>query len=264
MKPRFPHLTDEEILLAGEEGALAPARELAARRHLASCPRCADRAARLASTLDEALWACRAARDAETPRDARRGRRVAYGAHPWGVAAAGVAGLLVLAGTLVAGPGRAPGGSGEQAPLPRPELTPGSVRPITTEEVCGRGLTDAGTAPVAAPVPRQVFEAYGLDYRSADDYELDFLVTPELGGAAEAANLWPQPYDAGPWNARVKDELERHLVRLVCGGHLDLAAAQRELATDWVDAYKRHFHTEAPLRQHATAGDWTRQEDVNA
>ena len=104
---------------------------------------------------------------------------------------------------------------------------------------------------MAAPLPRKVFEAYGLDFQAADQYELDFLVTPELGGAAVTANLWPQPYQAGPWNAHVKDELERHLVRLVCGGQMALGDAQRELATDWVAAYKRLFRTKVPLRNYA-------------
>ena len=115
-------------------------------------------------------------------------------------------------------------------------------------DVCGG--VDPGSAIVASQVPRQVFEAYGVDYRHAADYELDFLVTPELGGASDAGNLWPQPYRAVAWNAYVKDELERHLQRLVCQGALDLATAQRELAGDWIAAYKRRFDTERPLRDY--------------
>jgi len=34
----------------------------------------------------------------------------------------------------------------------------------------------------------------------------------------------------------------------VCLGNLDLSTAQREIATNWIDAYKKYFHTEAPVR----------------
>ena len=132
--------------------------------------------------------------------------------------------------------------------LPRPDLTPGSVRPVGVGAVCG-GAPPAGPA-VASQVPRQVFEAYGVDYRRAADYELDFLITPELGGASDAGNLWPQPYRSVAWNAYVKDELERHLQRLVCRGAVDLATAQQELAGDWIAAYKRRFDTDRPLRDY--------------
>ena len=89
-----------------------------------------------------------------------------------------------------------------------------------------------------------------MDYRHAADYELDFLITPELGGASDARNLWPQPYRSILWNAYVKDELERRLQILVCEGEVDLRTAQQELAGDWIAAYKRRFATERPLRDY--------------
>ena len=104
-------------------------------------------------------------------------------------------------------PSRGGGRASTGLERPRHDLTPGSVLPVGVDEVCGAGIT--GLPPVAAQVPRQVFEAYGVDYRRAADYELDFLITPELGGAPDVRNLWPQPYRAGVWNAYVKDELER-------------------------------------------------------
>jgi hypothetical protein len=98
-----------------------------------------------------------------------------------------------------------------------------------------------------------VFTKYGADYHRAAEYELDYLITPELGGIADQRNLWPQPFSRTPWNAYVKDELERHLHRLVCDGEMDLASAQREIATDWISAYKRHFSTDKPLRDYDAA-----------
>jgi hypothetical protein len=32
--------------------------------------------------------------------------------------------------------------------------------------------------------------------------------------------------------------------------NLDLSEAQREIATDWIAAYKKYFHNDAPLAEH--------------
>lgn len=81
----------------------------------------------------------------------------------------------------------------------------------------------------------------------ADDYEIDYLIAPGLGGAEDIQNLWPEPYTSQTWNARVKDALEERLHELVCTGKLDLPTAQRDIATDWIAAYKKYFHTDRPL-----------------
>jgi len=52
------------------------------------------------------------------------------------------------------------------------------------------------------------------------------------------------------WNAEVKDALEVRLRQMVCDGSLDLAEAQREIAADWIGAYKKYFHTDKPLSEH--------------
>jgi hypothetical protein len=115
-------------------------------------------------------------------------------------------------------------------------------------------------------VRQSVFESYGADYRHSADYELDYLITPELGGTSDARNLWPQPYVRTPWNAYVKDELELHFHRLVCDGRIDFVTAQREISTDWIAAYKRYFNTDRPLRDYASSplterdGDFLRSE----
>jgi hypothetical protein len=82
---------------------------------------------------------------------------------------------------------------------------------------------------------------------SDDEYELDFLITPELGGTNDRRNLWPERYSSQVWNARVKDELERLLPQLVCQRKLDVAIAQRDIAANWIAAYKKYFHTSHPL-----------------
>ena len=66
---------------------------------------------------------------------------------------------------------------------------------------------------------------------------MDYLITPELGGATTIRNLWPD-HIISVWNAHVKDDLENRLHRMVCSGELDLATAQRDIAANWIAAYK--------------------------
>jgi hypothetical protein len=49
------------------------------------------------------------------------------------------------------------------------------------------------------------------------------------------------------WNSRVKDALEERLHEMVCSGQLDLTTAQHDIATDWIAAYRKYFHTNNPL-----------------
>jgi hypothetical protein len=100
---------------------------------------------------------------------------------------------------------------------------------------------------VPAPLRQEIFQEYGIEAPRADDYEIDYLIAPGLGGTEDIHNLWPEPYKSPAWNARVKDALEEQLHQLVCAGRLDLPTAQRDIATDWIAAYKKYFHTDAPL-----------------
>jgi hypothetical protein len=138
--------------------------------------------------------------------------------------------------------------------LPVAALTPGAVSTLTAEELCA-GARASRT--VSDDVRRRVLVGYGMEKAPADGYELDALITPELGGTAAPENLWPQPYRSPVWNAHVKDALEQFLADEVCGGRMSLAQAQREIATNWVAAYQRHFRTGTPKPAHArsTTGD---------
>lgn len=72
-------------------------------------------------------------------------------------------------------------------------------------------------------------------------WELDHIISLQLGGHPTAhANLWMQHY-AGPCGARVKDTLEGKLKRLVCAGKLTLLQAQLEIGTDWVASYNKRI-----------------------
>jgi hypothetical protein len=130
--------------------------------------------------------------------------------------------------------------------VPSRRLTPGAARTVDREALCNSTLPKNQMVP--ADLRERVFQAYGIAHPDPGKYEVDYLITPALGGADDIRNLWPQPYLSTVWNARVKDELEDRLRDLVCGGRLDLAEAQRDISTDWIAAYKKYFQTDRPVR----------------
>jgi hypothetical protein len=129
--------------------------------------------------------------------------------------------------------------------VPARRLTPGATRQVALKDLCGGQYSK--NAQVIPVVQRQVFARYGLENAEPGAYEVDYLITPALGGADDIRNLWPQPYSSTVWNAAVKDELEDRLHSMVCSGELDLASAQQDIAKDWIGAYKKYFHTDRPV-----------------
>ena len=75
--------------------------------------------------------------------------------------------------------------------------------------------------------------------------EIDHIVSLELGGSNDIANLFPEP-GSGPASYRAKDRLENRLHALVCAGRMNLRTAQREIARDWKALYTRVFRTPLP------------------
>ena len=71
-------------------------------------------------------------------------------------------------------------------------------------------------------------------------YELDHFVPLAVGGDPRSEdNLWLQSW-VGPWNATVKDRLERRLQIMTCEtGEITLDAARRAVRTDWHAAYEQ-------------------------
>jgi hypothetical protein len=127
--------------------------------------------------------------------------------------------------------------------VPDPHLTPGAVDPAVTQASIARTICVPGytrrVRKVSADAKRAVFAAYRIAPTS-DRFEVDHLISLELGGSNGARNLWPQSYTTRPWNAHVKDRLENRLHRLVCARALSLAAAQAAIAQDWRGAFARY------------------------
>lgn len=133
--------------------------------------------------------------------------------------------------------------------LPNPSLTPGAVNPAVTQSdipqtICVRGYSRSVRPPerYTERLKRLQIREYGYRDSWLRDYEEDHLVALSLGGSPRSPqNLWAQPHDVvGGWGSYAKDRLEARLHWLVCHRGFPLATAQRDLASDWIAAYKRY------------------------
>lgn len=235
-----PHVSEKDLILLAD-GELQPKPEGVCREHLRECWQCRTRLAELEATIHGyvRLQASLPQPDARLARANFRARLAEIAAEPaaaspfWKSIPAAAAVLLTALTILLAS-----GGSvNAEGPKPRKTLTPGETRPVTLRQLCAEPMQL--TVDVSERTRREVFQAYGMDPESAGAYEVDYLITPELGGAGTVRNLWPQPYSAR-WNAGVKDVLEHRLHQLVCQGKVDLGTAQHDISTDWIGAYRKY------------------------
>jgi hypothetical protein len=86
---------------------------------------------------------------------------------------------------------------------------------------------------VSNSLKEEVYKAYGVTEHKAGDYEIDHLVSLQLGGSNDIANLWPQPVVPHP-GFREKHKVDTLLHDAVCAGQLPLAEAQWRSAHNWV------------------------------
>lgn len=203
--------------------------------------RCDDSAADGARVAEgRARLQARLAQEAERMRRRSRWRPARWAAVPTAAA------VVLAAAWLIPSRERPHRGVAVEADaLPVATLTPGATIEIAIGDVCAAGPEQPPEVDAAVRVA--VLRSYGMEDVPPDEYELDYLITPQLGGAPDARNLWPQRYRERVWNAGVKDQLEDLLPRLVCDGRVDLRTAQRDIAADWVAAYRKYFQTAAPL-----------------
>ncbi len=128
----------------------------------------------------------------------------------------------------------------KNAKFPNPKLTPGSVFPhVTVKQLCTPGYTST-VRNVADSIARQAFKNYGIESKFTTkeraNYEVDHLISLELGGDNDIKNLWPQKYEPKP-GARQKDVVETSLHRRICNGELTISQAQDIITGNWCDEY---------------------------
>jgi hypothetical protein len=124
---------------------------------------------------------------------------------------------------------------------------PGVTNPNVTQDnidktICVSGWTKTIRPPVGYTnkLKKKQMAALGLTGKPSD-YELDHLISIELGGnPTDPNNLWPEPWN-GPQGAHIKDAIETHLKHLVCKRQITLLEAQTAIRTDWIAAYKKYI-----------------------
>ena len=114
-----------------------------------------------------------------------------------------------------------------------PACTPGVLNPAVRQStikrtICRTGWTSTIRPPTSYTDPLKLLElkAYGDGGQSPSGFELDHLISLELGGApSDPRNLWPESHQ----NSYKKDGLENSLRAQVCAGSITLAKAQRRI-----------------------------------
>jgi Putative zinc-finger len=267
-----PHPSDEEIVQCIDR-ELPDDRAQAIRAHLSICPKCNERRASIeaeskslnefygseSTDLNATMSASRtklqeklAERAGNHP--ALRVAEPGFHAHfpISAVAALFVVGLVFYCGETIWKLGTASRDFARQIVTPNHSLTPGAVRSVSLNEICSSQDSDLDPK-VSSTTETAVLREYGLtsDPANVRNYQIDYLVNPQLGGTNDIRNLWPQPYSNSAWNAHDKDVLEQHLHLMVCNRTVDLATAQRDIEVDWVAAYKKYVEGGAhPVSHH--------------
>lgn len=124
---------------------------------------------------------------------------------------------------------------------------PGAINPAVTQDniqtnICIPGFTKTIRPPASYTNKLKLKQMKDLGLTGTPhDYEEDHLISLELGGnPTDPNNLWPEPW-VGSENAHMKDQIENKLHKMVCAGQITLAEAQKDIATDWLGAYKKYI-----------------------
>ncbi len=116
--------------------------------------------------------------------------------------------------------------------LPDSACTPGAVFAIGTTTICTVGYT-MKVRDVPLSEKKQVFKEYGISYSLHANYEVDHLISLEIGGSNDISNLWPESYLISN-GSRTKDSFENYLHSQVCKGSITLSEAQHEISSNWI------------------------------
>jgi hypothetical protein len=122
--------------------------------------------------------------------------------------------------------------------LPDSACTPGDIITSATKSV----ICKSGYARTVRNVPdsekNQDYAEYDITHHSTGQYEVDHLVSLELGGSNDISNLWPELASPTP-GFHQKDLVENYLHNQVCSGAVSLQQAQIEIATNWLAVYNQ-------------------------
>ena len=124
--------------------------------------------------------------------------------------------------------------------LPDSACSPGAVLTTNIKTICTVGYTKT-VRNVSTATKKKVFKEYDIPYSQHSNYEVDHIISLELGGSNDISNLYPESYLITN-GARVKDKLENYLHKQVCNGTIAISEAQREISINWLQYYGQYFN----------------------
>lgn len=117
------------------------------------------------------------------------------------------------------------------------DCTPGAIIDgVTKDQICIPGYSKS-VRNVPESEKNQVYLEYGITSRQTGEYEVDHLISLELGGSNDISNLWPEAAQPTP-GFHEKDKVENYLHDQVCSGKISLREAQLKIANNWEEFYK--------------------------
>lgn len=253
------HCSDEQLLLH-TDGELSLLDSLRVRTHLAACSECRARGAKVESAIagftNARLASHEPAMDASGPRALLNARLAELARDPqlgsrihlrYARTLAYACALVLLVTSVFAVFHRSTAARLNEGLrlLPDPGITPGATHEVALADLCSTD-SDEVVRNVPSYLQQKIFQEYGIRGVPANEFEVDYLITPGLGGSDDVRNLWPEPHSNTVWNSYVKDQLEDRLHHMVCERKISLNEAQREIAGNWIEAYKKYFHTQEP------------------
>lgn len=130
--------------------------------------------------------------------------------------------------------------------LPDAHCTPGAVRTTKIASMCPHAHTRA-IRHVTEATKLKVCASYGIKPSGCNgkNYEIDHLISLELGGSNSIKNLWPEPWLPHP-GAHDKDHLENWLHAKACARAWPLVTIQHWISTNWRGPYELMEHPSAP------------------
>jgi hypothetical protein len=129
--------------------------------------------------------------------------------------------------------------------LPDRRCSPGAYSSkLTKAVICSSTFRTGPIRNVPDSEKHQVEVEYGLTPKPyGSTLEIDHIVSLELGGSNDAANLFPE--EAAFANKapgfHPKDKLENAAHKAVCDGTISLRSAQQQIASNWELLYKKLF-----------------------
>lgn len=110
--------------------------------------------------------------------------------------------------------------------------TPGVIESsLTKERICNPTFRTTTIRNVTEAEKNQVYKEYGITSHKPGEYEIDHLISLELGGSNDIHNLWPELGFPNP-----KDKIENLCHQKVCSGQITLQQAQQQISTNWQTA----------------------------